>query len=120
MDMVFATELEAIIISMIRYLQKAIVGFPEVIQTTKACPAGNHLSNIWPDDEQELLLEEMVSQLHCTVAQLLFFCMRARPDIQVCMSFLTTIVQAPDKNNCGETEALFFVPQGYFIHAEIP
>ena len=40
--------------------------------------------------QRELLPEELASQFHRTVAQLLFLCMRARPDIQTVVSFLTT------------------------------
>ena len=87
---------------MIKYLQKVIDKFPEVLHGTKACPAGKHLFDIRPDDVRELLPEEMASKFHRIVAQLLFLCMRARPDIQVCVSFLATRVQAPDKDDCGK------------------
>lgn len=61
MDLDFATEPGAMAISMIKYLHKVIEEFPEVLQSTKACPAGNQLFTIRPDDVRELLPEEMAS-----------------------------------------------------------
>ena len=104
MDLDFSSEPGAMIISMIKYLQKVIEEFPEVLHGKKACPAGKHLFDIRPDNVKELLPEEMASKFHRTVAQLLFLCMRARPDIQVCVSFLTTRVQAPDKDDWGKLQ----------------
>ena len=91
-----------IIISMIRYLQKVIDEFPEVLRGTKACPAGDNLSNVREDEDRELLSEEMAKQFHRTVAQLLFLCKRARPDIETLVSFLTTRVNQPDKDDWGK------------------
>ena len=58
MDLDFSSEPGAMIISMIKYLQKVIDEFPEVLHGTKACPAGKHLSDIRPDKVRELLPKE--------------------------------------------------------------
>ena len=99
MDSDFTGEPGAMAVSMIKHLQKVIDEFPEVLHGTKACPTGKKLFDIRPDDMKELLPEEMASKFHRTVPQLLFLCMRARLDIQVCVSFLTIRVQASDKDD---------------------
>ena len=56
------------IISMVRYLQKEIDEFPEVLRGTKACPAGDNLFKVREDEDRELLSKEMAKQFHHTVA----------------------------------------------------
>ena len=48
---------------------------------------------------KKLLPEEQERAFHHAVAQLLFLCMRARPDIQTAVSFLTKRVRAPDEHD---------------------
>jgi hypothetical protein len=48
------------------------------------------------------LNEELVDVFHHTVYQLLFTANRARRDIQTAVSFLTTRVKAPDKDDWGK------------------
>ena len=43
MELDFVTCPDTLIISIIRYLQKIIDEFPEVLSVTKACPAGDYL-----------------------------------------------------------------------------
>ena len=54
------------------------------------------------DGDRELLGPEMAKKFHRTVAQLLFLCKRARPDIETLVSFLTTRVKQPDKDDWGK------------------
>ena len=77
MELDFGTYPGTLIISMIKYLQKIIDEFPEVLRGTKACPAGDNLIKIRDDEDRELLPEEMARQFHQTTAQLLFLCKRA-------------------------------------------
>ena len=51
---------------------------------------------------RKLLPEEQARQFHRTVAQLLFLCKRARPDIEPLVSFLTTRVKEPDEDDWGK------------------
>ena len=44
----------------------------------------------------------MAKKFHRTVAQLLFLRKRARTDIETLVSFLTTRVKQPDKDDCGK------------------
>ena len=87
------------IVSMVKYLQKIIEEFPEVIKSTSPSPAGGHLFDVREESDRKVLPEEQVRQFHRTVAQLLFLCKRARPDIEPLVSFLTTRVKEPDEND---------------------
>ena len=84
---------------MIKYLQEVFKEWPEELRGHKVNPHWDHLFAVREDAERELLSEEMVSQFHCTTAQLLFLCLRARPDIQTAVSFFTTRVREPDMDD---------------------
>jgi len=85
-------------ISMIKYLHKIIETFPEEIGKPVDAPHQDWLFKI-RDDPSIQLPEEQAQQFHHTVAQLLFVAMRARPDIQTSVSFLTKRVQKPDEDD---------------------
>ena len=102
MEMDFGTDPGTMIISMIKYLQKIMEELSETLRGTKALPARDNLFEIREEADRKLLPEEQASQCHCTVAQLLFLCMRARPDVQTLVSFLTTRVKEPDKDDWGK------------------
>ena len=87
---------------MIKYLQKIIDEFPEVLRGTKACPAGDNIFKIRDNEDRELLPEEMARKFHRTTAQLLFLCKRARPDVKTLVSFLTTRVKETDLDDWGK------------------
>ena len=91
-------------ISMIKYLKKIFVAFPEKITTTAETPAAEHLFKVAEGDDHttKILPEEQAQAFHHTVAQLLFLCMRARPDIQTAVSFLTKRVREPDEHDWGK------------------
>ena len=89
--------------SVIKYLSKFIKAFPEIIKSTAETPAAEHLFQTRDGDPaQELLREEQARAFHHTVAQLLFLAMRARPDIQTAVAFLTKRVKQPDKDDWGK------------------
>ena len=90
------------IVSMIKYLQKITEEFPEVIKSTSPSRAGGHLFEVREEADCKLLLEEQARRFHRTVAQLLFLCKQARPDIEPLVSFLTTRVKEPDKDDWGK------------------
>ena len=71
------------IVSMIKYLHKLIEEFPEVLQGTKASPSGDHLFTVIEDVKRNILPEEQARQFHRMVAQILFLCKRARPDMAI-------------------------------------
>ena len=54
------------------------------------------------DENERKLLPEEARAFHHSVAQLLFLCGRARPDIKTAVLFLTTRVKAPDKDDWGK------------------
>ena len=70
MEIDFGTFPGTFIISMIKYRQKIMDGFPEVLRATKACPAGYNLFKILDNEDRELLPEEMSRQFHQTTDQL--------------------------------------------------
>ena len=74
---------------------------PEEIRSTAATPAAERLFEVDEENMAKLIPEEQAQAFHHTVAQLLFLCMRARPDIQTAVSFLTKRVRAPDKDDWG-------------------
>ena len=47
-----------LIVSMIKYLQKIIKAFPEVIKSTSPSPAGDHLFKVREEADHKLRLEE--------------------------------------------------------------
>ena len=65
------------IVSMIKYLQKVIDNFPEIIRSTAVTPASEHLFQMQDEKDRKLLPEEQAKHFHHTFAQLLFLCMRA-------------------------------------------
>lgn len=98
-DLDFESDPGTLIISMIKYLHKVIKEWPEELKGHKVNLHQDHLFAIREDGESELLLEEMASQFHRTTAQLLFLCLRARPDVQTSVSVFTTRVREPDMDN---------------------
>ena len=90
------------IILMIKYLQKITEEFPETLRGAKASPARDNLFEIREEGNRKLMPEEQASHFHRTVTQLTFLCMRARPDVQTLVSFLTTRVKEPNKDDWGK------------------
>ena len=70
----------------------------ELMKGASATLAANHLFNVNPDCNK--LGEEKASQFHHLTAKLLYLSKRARPDLQTAVSFLTTRVREPDKDDC--------------------
>ena len=77
-------------ISMIKDVDKCIKDFPEIVTNKAATPASDHLFDISENDPGKLLPQKQAQDFHHSVAQLLFLCMRARPDLKTAVSFLTT------------------------------
>ena len=90
------------IVSMIKCLQKVINDFSEVIRSTAANPASEHLLQVRDKKDRKLLTEEQAQHFHHNVVQILFLFMIARPDIKPLVSFLTTIVRSPDEDDWGK------------------
>ena len=88
MDLDYTSKKELKVV-MIKYLKKVMTDFPEAITSKAATPAADHLFDIRDEEEAKWLPEEQAQAFHHTVAQLLFLCMGARPDIQTAVSFLT-------------------------------
>ena len=85
-------------ISMCDYISKILADAPSDMSGTAPTPAANHLFTV-NESNPTLLSAADAEQFHHMVAQLLFLCKRARPDIQTAVSFLCTRVQRPDTDD---------------------
>ena len=102
MDLDFGNCSGTMIIYMMKYLQKIINGFIEVLRGTKTCPTGDTLLKVRDDEDRELLSEEMTKQFHRMSIQLLFMCKRERSTAETCVSFLTNGMKQSGKDEWGK------------------
>jgi hypothetical protein len=84
-------------IDMKRYIHNILDEMPADMAGVSATPAANHLFEVNP--EANKLDDAKKEFFHHVVAQLLFLCKRARPDIQTAIAFLCTRVQHPDTDD---------------------
>ena len=112
MDLNYGSSPGVLIVSMIKYLTKVLKEWPGELRGSKINPHSDFLFTIRKDDDTELLLEELASQFHQTVAQLLFLCTRTRPDIHTAVSFLTTRAKSPDVNDWGKLRSCLLYLKG--------
>lgn len=85
---------EKVMINMVDYVKKMVEDFPDESKTIAATPAAMHLFEV--NEKAEKLSEDDAEKFHNMVARGLFLCKRARPDIQLAISFLSTRVREPD------------------------
>jgi hypothetical protein len=85
---------------MMQYTSKVMEEFPEEIVGKSAMPEDDNLFKV--RDNGRKLDKEQANAFHCTVYQLLFAANCARRNIQTAVSFMTTRVQDPYKDNWGE------------------
>jgi hypothetical protein len=85
-------------LTMFDYIANMLEALPEVMKGESATPAGEHLFNI-DEDNPTLLGEDDATMFHHNTAKLLFLSKRARPDIQLAVAVLCTIVQHPDTDD---------------------
>lgn len=84
-------------VSMINYMKEIVDEFPEEISGSVNTPVANNLFDVRVDPEY--LDKHKVDIFHHTVAKILWASMRARPNLLVAISFLTSRVQKPDEDN---------------------
>ena len=82
-----------VMISMNDYLEEAVEAFPDSIDAKVTSPAGEHLFDVNANAEKISNAKQEI--FHHIVAKLLFVSTRARPDLQVAISFLTSRVIQP-------------------------
>ena len=87
-----------VIISMQQYIERILDELPADMKGTATSPAAEHLFQVreQPDGKLDPATADL---FHHIVAQLLFICKRARPDIQTAISFLCTRVKSPDHDD---------------------
>jgi hypothetical protein len=90
-------------IYMTDYITNVLGGAPTDMDGVAATPAPNHLFTINVDNPIKLD-EKTATVFHHIVAQLLFLCKRACPDIQRAVSLLCTRVKSPDTDDCKKLE----------------
>ena len=91
-------------ISMVDYLKEALLAFPEDCNKKVHTPAAEHLFSV--NDDCEKLDEGRRKTLHQIVAKLLFVANRARPDIVVPISFLSSRVTKADTDDWKKLKRL--------------
>ena len=85
-------------ITMPDFVQGVLDECPEdLMKGPSSTPAANHLFNV--DPECKKLGNEKASRFHHFTAKLLYLSMRAHPDLQTAVSFLTTQVCEPDEDD---------------------
>jgi hypothetical protein len=85
-------------ITMIDCIKKILDEMPADMKGTSPTPAANHIFTV-NTESPKLLSPDQAEFFHHVVAQLLFLCKHARPDIQLAVFFLCTRVQKPDSDD---------------------
>ena len=83
-----------VIFSVIKYIGKILDGIPEDTKGGSDTPATHHIFDI--SEGATKLSQYNADLFHIFLAQLLYLSKRARPDIQLAVYFLCTIVIGPD------------------------
>ncbi len=84
-------------------------GFLPVTKQRYETPAPNNLFMV--NEDCEKLPEDMAVDFHTNVAKTLYVTKRARPDTCLSISFLTTRVRAPDKDDWEKLRHLMEYPR---------
>jgi hypothetical protein len=84
-------------ISQVDYLQEVLAELPKDMDGVANTPAAAHLFDV--NDKPDPLSPDEADFFHSNVAKLLFACQRSRPDIQTAVAFLSSRVQAPDRDD---------------------
>ena len=82
---------------MIEYIGKMLDNIPEYMKDESATPASHHLFDI--EEDSNKLSQADADLFHHFVSQLLYLSNKARPDIQLALSFLRTIVRGSDTDD---------------------
>ena len=85
-------------VDMIPYVRSLLEEAPKDMNGKSVTPAANHLFKM-NDVDPVLLDEEKAALFHKITMQLAYLSQRARPDLRTAISFLSTRVQAPDRDD---------------------
>jgi len=116
-------EKKQVTINMCKYIQDVIDCFKEELPEEKiknvTTPAINNLFKTRDSNVVKVSMQK-ASVFHSTVAKLLFVAKRARPDILLAISFLTTRVKEPDKDNWNKLKrVLGYLEQTYRLQLNL-
>ena len=95
---------KAVVFTMENHLEEALDSFPDDTNKVVSTPAAVHLFEV--DETCTKLTEKDRSIFHSIVAKLLFVSKRARPDILVAVSYLTTRVSKADEDDWKKLKRL--------------
>jgi hypothetical protein len=84
-------------ISQVNYLQEILAELPKDMDSTANTPAAAHLFDM--SDTPKWLRVKEVNFFHSGVAKLLFACQRSQPDMQKAVAFLSSWIQAPNRDD---------------------
>ena len=73
---------------------------------TAPTPDADRLFQVSPKDGQKLLPKDQSQAFHRSTSQLLFISMRARPNLLICMSFLTKRGISSDEDDWGKLKRI--------------
>ena len=93
-------------ITMVDYIDRMLQEYTGKIKNKVYTPAALHLFKVREEGDEILLDEDTASKFHTVVAQGIFLCKRARPDIQLTVAFLTTRVKQPDTDDLEKLNRL--------------
>jgi hypothetical protein len=114
MTMVFDRDKNQVKINMEKYIKEVFRSFEEMEPDEKikgvSTPATNNLFKTREGDVEKIS-KQRASNFHATVAKLLFVAKRARPDILLAVSFLTTRVKSPDSDDWSKMKRIL----GYLL-----
>jgi hypothetical protein len=84
-------------IKMLDYVNKMLADLPAEMDGEAPSPAANHFFTV--NDDQTKVDEKKAHLFHTYVANTLFLCKRARPDLQSAVAFLRTRVKSCDEDD---------------------
>ena len=84
-------------IDMRKYIETILEELPSGFDVEAVTPAASYLFDV--NEACRKLNQSDSDKCHHAVAQLLFLCKQARPDIQTTVAFLTTRVKGPDEDD---------------------
>ena len=96
MNIIYKPESKEVVIDMRDYVASMVDNFPHEIKGTEKCAAPDDL---FKEGDSPKLDAERAEQFHTTVAQGMFLCKRARPDIHPAIAVLCTRVKSPKEDD---------------------
>jgi uncharacterized protein YbaR (Trm112 family) len=88
-------------VNMVPYVKMVLASIPDDMRGKAVSPAANYLYKV-NDTDPVLLDEEVAEAFHSFTMQLQYLAQRGRPDLLQAVSFLSSRVQQPDRDDYGK------------------